>query len=86
MAKHAHASRVDLILENRDDSVLLVVEDDGVGFDPSDESVRERGGGLPGMRERASLIGADLQIESKPGNGTSIFVRFPGKKAAPDAQ
>jgi two-component system, chemotaxis family, CheB/CheR fusion protein len=86
VAKHAHASRVDLILENRDNSVLLVVEDDGVGFDPSDESVRERGAGLLGMRERASLIGADFQIESKPGNGTSIFVRYPGKKAAQDAQ
>jgi PAS domain S-box-containing protein len=86
VAKHAHASRVDILLENRDDSVLLVVEDDGVGFEPSDESVRERGAGLLGMHERASLIGADFQIESKPGNGTSIFVRYPGKKAAEDAQ
>jgi len=78
VAKHAHASRVDVMLESHDDSVLLVVEDDGIGFDPSDSSVRDRGVGMLGMRERAALIGADFQIESKPGDGTSIFVRYPG--------
>jgi len=78
VAKHAHASRVDVMLESHDDSVLLVVEDDGIGFDPSDSFVRDRGVGMLGMRERAALIGADFQIESKPGDGTSIFVRYPG--------
>ncbi len=80
VAKHANASRVDVMLEGREDSVLLVVEDDGVGFDPSDGSVLDRGVGLLGMRERAALIGADFQIESKPGDGTSIFVRYPARK------
>jgi two-component system CheB/CheR fusion protein len=78
VAKHAHASRVDVMLESHGDSVLLVVEDDGIGFDPSDSFVRDRGVGMLGMRERAALIGADFQIESKPGDGTSIFVRYPG--------
>jgi len=55
-----------------------VVEDVGIGFDPSDLSVRDRGVGLLGMRERAALIRADFQVESKPGDGTSIFVRYPG--------
>jgi signal transduction histidine kinase len=50
-----------------------------VGFEPSDSSVRDRGVGLLGMRERASLIGAAFQLESKPGEGTSIFVRYSGK-------
>jgi signal transduction histidine kinase len=81
VAKHAHASRVDVMLESHDDSVLLVVEDDGIGFDPSDSFVRDRGVGLLGMRERAALIGADFQIESKPGDGTSIFVRYPGNNS-----
>ena len=80
VAKHAHASRVDVLLESRDDSVVLVVEDDGVGFDRSDGSV-DRGVGLLGMRERAALIGAQFEIESKPGEGTSIFVRYPGKNS-----
>jgi PAS domain S-box-containing protein len=81
VAKHAHASRVDVMLESRDDSVLMVVEDDGVGFDPSDLSMRDRGVGLLGMRERAALIDADFQIESNPGDGTSIFVRYPGRNS-----
>jgi two-component system, chemotaxis family, CheB/CheR fusion protein len=76
VAKHAHASRVDVMLESRDHSVVLVVEDDGVGFDPADSSIADRGVGLLGMRERASLIGGDFQVESKPGDGTSIFVRY----------
>jgi signal transduction histidine kinase len=84
VAKHAHASRVDVLLENRDDSVILVIEDDGVGFDTTDESVTQRGIGLLGMRERAALIGATFQLESKPGEGTSIFVRYAGTNAPPE--
>jgi len=76
IAKHAHASRVDIMLESRDGSAVLVIEDDGVGFDPADESIRERGVGLLGMRERAALIGGALEIESSPGDGTSVFVRY----------
>jgi signal transduction histidine kinase len=76
IAKHSHASRVDVMLESRDHSAVLIVEDDGVGFDPSDGTVRDRGVGLLGMRERAALIGADFQVESKPGEGTSIFIRY----------
>ncbi len=75
VAKHAHASRVDVMLESRDSSVVMVVEDDGIGFDQADTQTRERGIGLAGMRERAGSIDADLQIESAPGDGTSIFLR-----------
>jgi signal transduction histidine kinase len=82
VAKHAHASRVDLMLDTRDRDVVLVVEDDGVGFDQSDTEIRERGVGLFGMRERAGLIGAEFQVESKPGDGTSIFVRYPRRHAS----
>jgi two-component system, chemotaxis family, CheB/CheR fusion protein len=75
VTKHAHASRVDVMLEARDGSVVLVVEDDGVGFDLSDRETRNKGIGIVGMQERASLIGATLQVESKPGDGTSVFLR-----------
>ena len=75
VAKHAHATRVDVVLEQRGDSVVLVVEDDGVGFDPSERGAGERGFGLAGMRERAALIGAAFQVESAAGRGTSIFLR-----------
>jgi signal transduction histidine kinase len=76
VAKHAHATRVDVLLESRDGYLVLVVEDNGVGFDPEHTTTRERGIGLLGMRERAGLIGAQFEMESGSGEGTSIFVRY----------
>jgi two-component system CheB/CheR fusion protein len=77
VAKHAHATRVDVILEERNGAVVLLIEDDGVGFDAEAPDVTERGIGLAGMKERASLIGANFEVESKIGHGTSIYVRYP---------
>jgi PAS domain S-box-containing protein len=82
-AKHSRAENVEIILERRDDSVLLVIEDDGVGFDAGEES-RSRGFGLLGMRERAAVVGATLEIESTPGIGTTVLVRM-AVPAASDA-
>jgi PAS domain S-box-containing protein len=77
--KHANASRVDMILERRDNHVVLIIEDNGTGFDPAAamRSGAERGLGLIGMRERAALAGGTLDVESGPGKGTTIFVRIP---------
>ena len=75
VAKHARARHVDVILERRTDYVLLVVEDDGVGFDPAAGGGTE-GFGLAGMQERAALVGATLEIESAPDVGTTILVRM----------
>jgi PAS domain S-box-containing protein len=83
VARHSHAENVEVILERRADHVLLIVEDDGVGFDPDGkEGAPGQGFGLLGMRERAALIGASLQIESAVGKGTTILVRM---AAAPPA-
>jgi PAS domain S-box-containing protein len=76
VAKHSDASNVDVILERRADHVLLIVEDDGVGFDPGEAGSAGRGFGLLGMQERAALVGATLQIESAAGKGTTILVRM----------
>jgi PAS domain S-box-containing protein len=77
VAKHSQAKNVEVILERRADHVLLIVEDDGVGFDPGGAAgAAGQGFGLLGMRERAGLIGATLQIESSVGAGTTIFVRM----------
>ena len=76
VAKHARASHVEVILERRPDHVLLVVEDDGVGFDAANAGTGNQGFGLMGMQERAALVGATLQIESTPGQGTTIIVRM----------
>ena len=74
--KHAHATRVDVILEQRADDVMLVIEDDGIGFDPAEANLAPQGLGLTGMRERAALVGATLEIESTPGQGTAIFLKL----------
>jgi PAS domain S-box-containing protein len=76
VAKHARARHVEVILERRSDCVLLIVEDDGVGFEQPVSSAGGRGFGLVGMQERAALVGASLQIESTPGHGTTILVRM----------
>jgi PAS domain S-box-containing protein len=76
VAKHSRAKHVDVILERRADQVLLIVEDDGVGFDPEESGSTRQGFGLLGMQERASLVGAMLQVESSPGKGTTILVRM----------
>jgi PAS domain S-box-containing protein len=76
VAKHSRAENVDVILERRSDHVLLIVEDDGVGFDAGGTGTSGQGFGLLGMQERAALVGANLQIESAAGKGTTILVRM----------
>lgn len=78
--KHSGADRVSFILERRGDHVLAVVEDNGKGFDVEallGPTARGRRLGLLGMRERATLLGGTLNIESSPGAGTGVFVRIP---------
>ena len=82
--KHAGANRADVMLERRDGKVVLIVEDDGRGFDPEAEAIpREdgRGMGLIGMSERAALAGGALEIESGSGKGTTVFARVPAVMA-----
>ena len=75
IARHAQASQVEVLLERRDGSAVLIIEDNGIGFDP--QQPQERGLGLIGMRERASIVGGTIEIESAPGSGTTIFIKVP---------
>lgn len=82
VAKHAKdASFASIVLDRVDGVLQLTIEDDGSGFDassPIDLSERNDGGlGLAGMRERLSLIGGDVVIESSAETGTTIFARIP---------
>jgi signal transduction histidine kinase/ligand-binding sensor domain-containing protein len=71
--KHAKASRVELSIRAAEGAVTLRVSDDGRGFDPA--SAGEHGGlGLVGMRERADRIGAQLELQSAPGEGTTMTI------------
>lgn len=82
VAKHAEAQHVSVLLERRGETVILIVEDDGIGFDPAEKAViteNDRGMGLLGMKERAELIGGRFEIESSPGSGTTIYVYVPAR-------
>jgi two-component system, NarL family, sensor histidine kinase DevS len=74
VAKHADAARVHLHLRGDEDSLAVLVSDDGGGFDPAGE---HSGFGLVGMRERVELAGGELQIESMPGSGTRVMASVP---------
>ena len=57
--------------------MVLIVADDGVGFHPEDKHNRSKGIGLIGIEERARLIGGAFEIESSPGEGTTLYVSVP---------
>jgi PAS domain S-box-containing protein len=72
--KHARASNAEIVLEGGGDRVTLRVQDDGRGFDPASKSGRM---GLKIMRERAASIGAELRVDSKLNEGTTVEVVWP---------
>jgi PAS domain S-box-containing protein len=74
--RHAEAQQVSISVECRDDSVAVVIEDDGRGCDVEAAEQTQRLG-LLGMRERVELVGGTLTIESTPNQGTAIYVRVP---------
>jgi PAS domain S-box-containing protein len=81
IAKHAHASRVDMAITDSGGRVTLTIADDGAGFDPALVDPARTNWGLRTMRERALAIGAALRVESAPGRGTRIRVDLPREAA-----
>jgi len=77
IAKHARATDVSVLLEKPDNHIVLIIEDNGIGFNLSEKANRSTKLGLVGMSERAALIGGKVEIESKKGKGTTIFARVP---------
>lgn len=75
---HAAAQAVEAVVEFGVDKVILMVSDDGQGFDTKDAlELDESHFGLQGMRGRARRLNGQFQIDSKPGSGTTIRVTFP---------
>jgi PAS domain S-box-containing protein len=71
-SKHAQASRIEVSLAPRNGSLLLSIRDDGVGgADPT------RGSGLVGLTDRVEALGGTIDIDSAPGEGTSLVVTLP---------
>ncbi len=71
-AKHSQASRIDILLEQRDGRLLLSVRDDGVGGADA-----ARGSGLVGLTDRVEALGGSIRVSSRPGKGTQIAVELP---------
>jgi two-component system, NarL family, sensor histidine kinase UhpB len=80
VARHADARRVELSLEMRDDDVVLTVKDDGRGLLPGALSSSH---GIPGMRERAMLVGGQLSVTAAAGRGTQVRLSIPLRNEAP---
>jgi len=78
--QHARARHVTVDLEEQGARLRLVIQDDGLGFDPDQPPTRraaERGFGLLSLRERAVSVGGSVSVESAPGKGTTIEVQIP---------
>ncbi len=79
VAKHSKASKVSVALLGSPDGIRILVQDNGIGFNCDEVWERARRGrsagfGILGLQERASLLGAELTIDSTPGSGTSVSV------------
>jgi signal transduction histidine kinase len=71
--RHAQASQVELVLQAQPQAVVLKVSDNGAGFD-SGQKDGENSLGIQGMRERAELIGASLEVTGQPGQGVQVVL------------
>jgi signal transduction histidine kinase len=69
IVRHSGAASADIAVCVEVNRLILRIRDDGAGFDPAASSA---GNGLRNMRERAGLIGASLDIQTRPGEGTTI--------------
>jgi PAS domain S-box-containing protein len=83
--KHAGARNASVVVEHRVHRLRLIIEDDGCGFDPATPTKATADGnrlggpplGLSGARERLSLVNGTIEIESAPGEGTTLFIQIP---------
>lgn len=85
IVKHAKASHVGILMHRYRNLVLLIIEDNGKGFDPSlpPPPAEGHGNGLAGIRERVELLNGKLLLESSPKKGTSIAVTVPVSMSIP---
>jgi len=76
IAKHARARHAEISLGQDNGGLRLIIQDDGLGFDPA-QLRRKAGLGLASMRERVRMLEAELLVYSEPGRGTRLEVSIP---------
>jgi len=78
VVKHAHATRVEVVLDFTSNEVQLQIRDNGCGFEPASWEVSKRGHfGLLGVRERVASLSGMLSVGSAPGKGTWLLATIP---------
>jgi two-component system nitrate/nitrite sensor histidine kinase NarX len=80
--KHARARNIRVSIDLDDDDYRMTVQDDGAGIAAGGDPRLGMQFGLNIMRERAQRLGGDVEIASRPGEGTSVVLRFPARQAA----
>lgn len=82
IVKHAKANQVKVSIRREDNNIQITVEDDGIGFSPSEDKQLGKipGYGLFSIHERLKYLGGFLEIESKPGQGTRVTLVAPLEK------
>ena len=83
VARHAHATEVELCVEKLADAVRMKIKDNGRSFSVERTLLAKKNGrlGLLGMRERVEMVGGRFTLESAPGHGTTIEVQVPSSPA-----
>lgn len=81
--RHGAPTRVQVRLADEADQVAVEIADDGRGFDPAAVSDREDARGLAGIRERVTLLGGRVELDSAPGEGTRLRASIPRRSALP---
>lgn len=76
VARHAKATRVEVVLQKQRDRLVLLIRDNGRGFDSTNPALT-KSLGLLGMRERAAILGGAVTISSAPRNGTTVTAWIP---------
>lgn len=77
IARYAQAKTVSLVISCQANIIKIIIEDDGIGFNPDVVLQHKHSLGLRGMKERAGLLGGTLRIESAPQQGTSLYIELP---------
>lgn len=75
--RHGSASRITIRLHENGDRLALLIQDNGIGFDPA--AAPSGGHGLANFHARAGSLGAELRVDSQPGSGTRISLTFPAR-------